>query len=316
MQSPRYYPVLFWLALATSALAFVLIGSGGTVTSTGSGMVDPGWEFTPFMLFTIHGLEKAMSSVAYFIEHSHRQLGFLVGMLALSLAYYCYRWETGYRRWIGITVLFIICIQGLLGYLRIKLNPKQGVIDITLGRDFAMVHGFFGQLTFAFLVGCTLAFSRKWVSHIQSQVSRSEEFQSLSKLVFILFLVQLTLAVLVRHYGGGLLLIAHASMAGLILLTVGVVSFKAWHLETTIVSWPVFALGIEVLLMILLGTAAWWFGGGSGAVEDNASHQQLLHRMTLATLHQWLGALTLATSLVVAMRARHHLTPSVAGGTT
>jgi hypothetical protein len=185
-----------------------------------------------------------------------------------------------------------------------------------LGRDFAMVHGFFGQVTFAFLVGCTLSFSSGWVRRPQTITKNAEEFQTLAKLLTILFLVQLTIAVLVRHYGGGLLIIAHASVAGLILLMIGVVIAKARSLGSPIVLWPVYALGIEVVMMIVLGTAAWWLGGGSGALDDNAPDLQRMHRMTLATLHQWLGALTLATSLVVAMRARHHLTPSVTGGTT
>jgi hypothetical protein len=77
------------------------------------------------------------------------------------------------------------------------------VIDASLGRDFAMVHGFFGQVTFAFLVGCTLSFSSGWVRRPQTITKNAEEFQTLAKLLTILFLVQLTIAVLVRHYGGG-----------------------------------------------------------------------------------------------------------------
>lgn len=315
MQTPRYYPGLFWLALGTSALAFILIGSGGTVTSTGVGMVDHGWTFSPFNLFTIRGFEEAIKSVGMFIEHSHRQLGYIVGMLALMLASYCLVVEQGRRRWIGVAVLAAVGLQGALGAARILLYPKAGVIDASLGRDFAMVHGFFGQVTFAFLVGCTLSFSSGWIRRPQTITNSAEEFQTLAKLLTILFLVQLTIAVLVRHYGGGLLIIAHASVAWLILLMVGVVIVKARTLGSPIVLWPVYALGIEVLMMIVLGTAAWWLGGGAGALEDNAPDLQRMHRMTLATLHQWLGALTLATSLVVAMRARHHLTPSVTGGT-
>lgn len=311
----HFYPGLFWLAVATSVLAFILIGSGGTVTSTGVGMVDHTWTFSPFNLFTIRGFEKAIESVGWFIEHSHRQLGYIVGMLALMLAGYCFVVEHGWRRWIGVGVLVAVGLQGILGAARILLFPQAGVIDASLGRDFAMVHGFFGQVTFAFLVGCTLSLSSGWARRPQTITKNAEEFQTLAKLLTILFLVQLTIAVLVRHYGGGLLIIAHASVAGLILLMVSVVIAKARRLGSSIVLWPVYALGIEVVMMIVLGTAAWWLGGGSGALDDNAPDLQRMHRMTLATLHQWLGALTLATSLVVAMRARHHLTPSVTGGT-
>lgn len=306
MTQPRYEPWLFWLAVATAGLAFILIGSGGTVTSTGSGMVDHDWSFSPVNLFTVKGFEQAIRSAAWFIEHSHRQLGYLVGMSALALAGLCYYFERGNRRWLGLAVLVAVCIQGALGAARILLNPKQGVIDVTLGRDFAMVHGYFGQLTFAFLVACTLAFSRGWINRQTETSPQAEGFQRLSNLLFIMFLIQLLLAVLVRHYGGGLLIIAHASVAGVILIMVIVASVQAYRLPGSLVKQPVYLLGIAVVLMILLGTATWWFGGGYGALSDLDAN---MHRMTLATLHQWLGALTLATSLCIMLRAKRHLIP-------
>lgn len=303
-QVARYHPGLFWLAFLTSVLTFVLIGSGGTVTSTGVGMVDEGWTFSPFNLFTVRGFENAINSVGMFIEHSHRQLGYVVGMCALALAAYCLVVEKRNRRWIGVAVLVAVCLQGALGAARILLNPKEGVLNPLLGRDYAMIHGFFGQVTFAFIAGCTLAFSRSWVGRRQDATGQAEEFQTLTKLLTILFLVQLTIAVLVRHYGGGLLLIAHASVAGLILLMVGVVVVRVRRLPSTLVKVPVYALGLEVLMMIVLGTSAWWLGAGYGALDGSTPD---LHRLTLATLHQWLGALTLATSLIVTLRSRRHL---------
>ncbi|MFO0812345.1 MAG: hypothetical protein U0796_03950 [Gemmatales bacterium] len=305
-EAPKYHAWLFWLAVATAVLAFILIGSGGTVTSTGVGMVDEGWTFSPFNLFTVRGMEQVINNLGMFIEHSHRQLGYIVGMCALALAALCYYAERGPRRWLGSAVLLAVCIQGALGAARILLNPKKGVIDPNLGRDFAMVHGYFGQLTFAFLVGCTLAFSRSWVNRQTETSQQAEPFQRLSKLLFIMFLVQLLLAVLVRHYGGGLLIIAHASVAGVILVMVLTATFQAMKLPGSLVKQPIYLLGIAVILMILLGTSAWWFGGGYGALSDLDPN---LHRVTLATLHQWLGALTLATSLVISLRAKRHLIP-------
>lgn len=305
-QTNRYHPVLFWLAFLTSVIAFVLIGSGGTVTSTGVGMVDETWSFSFLNLFTVRGFEEVIKNLGLFIEHSHRLIGFIVGVLAMLLAGLCFLYEKGKRRWIGVGVLVAVGLQGALGAARILLNNKQGVVNTLLGRDYAMIHGFFGQVTFAFLVGCTLSFSRSWVTCRRDCSLFADEFQANSKLLTILFLVQLTIAVLVRHYGGGLLIIAHASVAGLILLFVSMVVWRSRLLNSTLVRIPVLALGLEVLMMIALGTAAWWFGAGYGALEDNTPD---MHRMTLATLHQWLGALTLATSLIVTLRTHRHLIP-------
>jgi len=305
-QANRYHPALFWLALLTSVIAFVLIGSGGTVTSTGVGMVDVTWSLSFLNLFTVRGFEEVIKNLGLFIEHSHRLIGFVVGVLAMLLAGLCFVVEKDKRRWIGFGMLIAVGLQGALGAARILLNDKQGVVNTLLGRDYAMIHGFFGQVTFAFLVGCTLSFSRSWVVRRQDRSPLAEEFQTNSKLLTILFLVQLTIAVLVRHYGGGLLIIAHASVAGLILLFVSMVAWRSRLLESSLMQLPVWALGLEVLMMIALGTAAWWFGAGYGALEENVPD---MHRMTLATLHQWLGALTLATSLIVTLRAHRHLIP-------
>ena len=312
-QAHRYHPALFWLALLTSVIAFVLIGSGGTVTSTGAGMIDERWSLS-FLSLLLRGVQILKEQLALFIEHSHRLIAFIVGLLALSLAIFGWRLDRELsphffslkrqRQWIGIAVLLAVSLQGALGAARILLNSKQGVVSTLLGRDYAMIHGFFGQVTFAFLVGCTLSFSRSWVNRRQDRSPLAEEFQTNSKLLTILFLVQLTIAVLVRHYGGGLLIIAHASVAGLILLFVSMVVWRSRRLDSSLVQIPVWALGLEVLMMIALGTAAWWFGAGYGALEDNTPD---MHRMTLATLHQWLGALTLATSLIVTLRAHRHL---------
>lgn len=297
--------MLFWLALATCVIAFVLIGSGGTVTSTGVGMVDEKWTFSPFNLFTVRGFEESVKSLGMFIEHSHRQLGYIVGMLAVILACFCWALERGHRRWIGVAVLVAVGLQGALGAARILLNPKEGILNPVLGRDYAMIHGFFGQVTFAFLAACTLTFSRSWLAVRRDETPAADEFQSLTKLLTILFLVQLTIAVLVRHYGGGLLIIAHASVAGLIFLLIGLVAVRSLRVLDQMIKFPLYALGLEVIMMIVLGTAAWWFGAGYGALDGTAPD---LHRMTLATLHQWLGALTLATSVILTMRARRHLT--------
>jgi heme A synthase len=306
--APRYHPSLFCLSLLTTAVAFVLIGSGGTVTSTGVGMVDETWTFSPFKLLTVAGLEESLRHLGMFIEHSHRQIGYLVGMLAMALAALCFWLEAdrGNRRWLGMAVLLAVIIQGALGAARILFNPDRGFFSPYLGRDYAMIHGFFGQLTFTFLAMCTLGFSRSWVQGPRHVSTDAAGVYGLSMLLTVLFLVQLTIAVLVRHYGGDLLLIAHASMAGLIfVLTLALVA-KARRVPSEFVRRPVWALAALVAMMIVLGTSAWWFGAGYGALDGTSPGA---HRIALATLHQWLGALTLANSVIITMRTRRHLVP-------
>jgi hypothetical protein len=303
--SSRYHPILFWLALATSVIALVLIGSGGTVTSTGVGMVDETWKFSPFELFTIDGLEKSLVSAGMFIEHSHRQTGFIVGMLTIILAWICYRHETNARRWLGLAMLIAVSIQGSLGAARILFDPEKGVLNPRLGRDYALIHGFFGQITFAFLVACTLAFSRSWINQPRSVTSNTRGLSRLSLTVTIVFLLQLTIAVVVRHIGGNHALITHATLAGLILLLTMALLYQSAKSNVSLIQWPIWALALEVVAMIGLGVSAWYLGAGYGPLDSTPAS---LHRIVMATAHQCLGALTLATSVIITMRVRHHLT--------
>jgi hypothetical protein len=309
MTSPsKYHPLLFGLAFLTCAITLVLIGSGGTVTSTGVGMVDATWTFSPFKLFTLRGLEESIVSAGMFIEQSHRQTGFIVGMLALVLAGICFAVENGKRRWLGAGVLAAVVLQGALGAARILFNPDKGYFNTNLGRDYALIHGFFGQITFVFLAACTLAFSRSWVSHPIAPSVHAKSLSRFSTTLTVLFLLQLLVAVFVRHIGGKHLIYTHATLAGLILLLTLILLYKSGQVAVPLVQRPIWALTALVLLMVLLGISAWWFGAGQGPLDSNVAG---LHRITLATAHQCLGALTLATSLLLTLRIRRHLTPQV-----
>jgi heme a synthase len=303
--APRYHPGLFWLSLLTTVIAFILIGSGGAVTSTGMGMVDPGWSIPVQLL--MQSLEKSLEQIGLFIEHSHRLLATLVGLLSIALAWICYRHEVGQRKWLGLYAFLAIAFQGGLGAARILFDPNRGIVNPFLGRDYAMIHGFCGQAAFALLAAITLAFSRSWVQQSRQASAHAASFYGLSMLVSVLFLVQLTIAVLVRHTGGDLLLIAHASVAGLILALTLAMVVKVRPIPCSLVRRPVWALVALVAMMIVLGISAWWFGAGYGALEGNTPNH---HRVALATAHQWLGALTLATSVIATLRTKHHLLPT------
>jgi cytochrome c oxidase assembly protein subunit 15 len=262
----------------------------------------------------MQGLEVSLQQTGLFIEHSHRLLAALVGLLSIVLAVLCYVQENPRsRRWLGVIVLLAVSAQGGLGAARILFD--RGIISPLLGRDYAMVHGFVGQLTFAFLAMCTLGFSRAWVQGPRFETAHAPAMYGLGMLLTILFLVQLTIAVLVRHYGGDLLLISHASMAGMIVVVTMMLLAKALAVPGGLVRRPVWALVALVLMMIVLGTSAWWFGAGYGAVSSASPNP---HRVALATAHQWLGALTLATSVIITLRTKRHLisneTPALAEG--
>ncbi len=144
----------FWANLQLLVLTFILIGVGGGVTSTDSGMAVPDWPGTggQFMLFSpfkfwVHDMGRTL-------EHSHRLIGMAVGLAAIGAAIlgWLHAGERKWLRWLGLTILAGVVLQGLLGGFRVSDHSRL----------LAAFHGVFGQVLFALMTLCTLAWSRAW----------------------------------------------------------------------------------------------------------------------------------------------------------
>ncbi len=107
--TPRSVPR--WLhawAVLCAAATFLLLLVGQLVTSFRAGMADPIWPTEPWYLFSNYKLD-----LGYLIEHSHRILGFTVGILVAVLAYGLWLGESCPRaRNIGLVGLTLL----LVGY--------------------------------------------------------------------------------------------------------------------------------------------------------------------------------------------------------
>jgi heme a synthase len=143
-----------WSPLArfgwVGAAAFLpLILIGGLVTSTRSGMAVPDWPGSygaNMFLFP----QSLMSNPHIFLEHVHRLFGSLIGMTVLSLMVFVFVAErrAWVKWWAGI-VFFGVCVQGLIGGLRVTENSLL----------LAVAHGVFGQVVFAFAVALAVYLS-------------------------------------------------------------------------------------------------------------------------------------------------------------
>ena len=131
---------VFGFAAATAVLTLVLLLSGGQVTSHDVGMAVPDWPTTFGQnMFLFPWVDE---SLGVMIEHRHRLVGALVGMLTIGLVVLL--WTTESRKWLcwmGVLALVAVILQGVLGGLRVLQNEIYG-------REFAAVHGVFGQLFF------------------------------------------------------------------------------------------------------------------------------------------------------------------------
>ncbi len=105
--TPNSRSVPRWLhiwAIACVLATFLMLLVGQMVTSFRAGMADPVWPTEPWYLFSNYKFD-----LGYLIEHSHRIIGFAVGMMAIVLALGL--WLCGpsaAARWAGVVGLALL----------------------------------------------------------------------------------------------------------------------------------------------------------------------------------------------------------------
>jgi len=101
-----------WWAILIAALTFVLLCSGGLVTSHGVGMAVPDWPNTFGYNMFAFPLSRWVGGI--FLEHSHRVVASFVGLFTAILAGWIWVRETqGGARWFGLAG--VVLVLGLLG---------------------------------------------------------------------------------------------------------------------------------------------------------------------------------------------------------
>lgn len=138
--SLRRVAVHVW-AVLTLVATFILLCSGGIVTSKGVGMSVPDWPTTygyNMFLFPISGWVGGI-----FYEHGHRLIASFVGLMTMILAAGLLASEP--RRWVrnlGIIAFIAVCVQGLLGGLRVSLFKDEiGIFHAMLAQSFLCLLG-------------------------------------------------------------------------------------------------------------------------------------------------------------------------------
>jgi len=200
----NYNPWLHRFILVTAVATFLLLGSGGMVTSHEAGMSVPDWPNTYGYNMFLFPVSKWVGGILY--EHTHRLLASGIGLLTTVLAVWLWRKDArGWMRWLGVLAFVLVALQGVLGGLRVTLEMDQ------LG----IVHGALAQLFFVLICALALFTSRWWQTVALAHDRHSEEnaavtdrrYQSLRWLVlgttFLVFL-QLVLGATMRHQHAGL----------------------------------------------------------------------------------------------------------------
>lgn len=185
-------PVHLW-AVLTLATTFFLLCTGGLVTSKGAGMAVPDWPTTYGYNMFLFPVSRWVGGIFY--EHSHRLVASAVGLMTVILA--AWLQLTDPRAWVrrlGIAAVVTVCLQGLLGGLRVTLfSDELGIFHALLAQAFLCALGILAVAT-------SLKFLRgEWDVFNPDPVLKSLVLAT-TALVF----VQLGLGAVMRHEHAGL----------------------------------------------------------------------------------------------------------------
>jgi len=301
MSAPAYRKGLHAYAVTVAAATGCLLFIGGLVTSTGSALAVPDWPLSFGQVF------PRMTGGVLF-EHGHRLAASTVGVLTVILAIWLVRAEP--RRWVrrlGVAALVAVIAQGALGGLTVLLKLPVAV---------SVAHAGVAEIFFCLTVTIALVTSRGWLEAAERPAGRgAPSLATLGAVTVGVVYCQILIGALMRHSGAGLaipdfplsfgrlvppldsrlVLYAYAHRVGAAAVSVCVLwtAGRILRRHTDVPGLVVPALLLVALLafQIFLGAAIVW----------------TRKAVMPTTTHVVSGALILATSLVVALRARHHL---------
>ncbi len=259
-------------ALLTAWAGFLLIIAGGFVTSTGSGLAVPDWPLSYGTLFP-----PMVGGIRF--EHSHRIIAAAVGFLTLILTLWILFIEKrrSIRR-LALVAFGMVVLQGIAGGLTVLLQLPPVI---------SVLHACLGQTFFATLVLMAAVTSAKW-NKMSEQKNPRPALQRWTLATTIALYGQLVAGALLRHTrwshpliflhlaGAVVVAVVLTKSTGLILHDEHNDPLNRWaHILRTLL-FTQFLLGISTLV-------------GLG-------------RPFLATAHVAVGALLLATSVVLTAR--------------
>jgi cytochrome c oxidase assembly protein subunit 15 len=308
------------LALLSAAVTFPLIWVGGLVTSYDAGMAVPDWPTTYGYNLFAYPLASWVGDWDIFIEHGHRQLGALTGMLMITLVVTTVmcggpRW----LRWFAGGLLALVIVQGCLGGARVLLDE----------RTVALLHGCTGPVFFVTLVAFAVVTSPRYLAPPQQKV----DSQYASRLALACWgfaavcYLQLVLGALVRHvpvtstagFFRGVLLL-HLVVAGVLLAQGFLLDYQILFKQKGIVSrWTGGILLGLIVLQVALGLMTYvskysypdWMSSFQFAAQ-HVNYEKSALQALLATAHVANGSLILATAVVLSLQASRNWRPALA----
>lgn len=184
--------------------------------------------------------------------------------------------------------------QGILGGYRVRLNST----------DLAFVHGCTAQIFFGLLVALCVLTGHRWARSARD-VTDTSNLRLHASVALGLVLAQIVLGAWLRHYGTPTALGAHAGFAaavGLYAAATGSLALRRRALLPELAPSAI-ALLASVVGQVVLGVIAWWVLRPFDGIPRTVLPGQAAIRIA----HQGVGALLLASAVVLAMRSYRRL---------
>jgi len=279
-----YNPWLHRYTILVALATFLLVIAGALVTSNDAGLSVPDW---PTSFGTFH-MPRMVGGVMY--EHGHRMIAGAVGILTIILALWL--WRSDSRRWVrrlgGAAVLAVVA-QAILGGITVLhfLPPPISV-----------AHACLAQLFFCTVVSLAVFTQADWRwDETKIEDPSQPPLRRIAVGTTVAIFIQLMLGAAFRHHGLGVM--PHVGFALLVAAAV------LWLLVRVLSDFrDVPKLRRPALLLTGLLLVQLFLGGGAYVEVLQAQHepQPLPPMVTVTTAHVAVGALLLATSVVLTYR--------------
>ena len=309
------------LSVLAVCLVWPLIWVGGLVTTYDAGMAVPDWPNTYGDNLFLYPISTWLSGpFDLFIEHGHRLLGAVVGVVAIAMVVAAFLAEQrGWVRLLAVAILLAVISQGVLGGIRVVLGD----------RTVAMIHGCFGPLVFALCAIAMVVTQKSWWDRKLKSGLTVKEVLRPGKLALSLATISLGLSYTQLVFGAQLRHVAPTTSPGFFTMMV------AMHVMTAFLLWGVAKFLVLQLrrcgdltlsrsaiwllafltVQILLGVGTWvvnygwpsflqWFPGSTGFLVRAKGFVDSI----VVTAHVAVGSLILANAAIVfvqTLRRRH-----------
>ncbi len=303
------------IAVLLAVVVFPLIWVGGLVTTFDAGMAVPDWPGTYGYNMFLYPIETWLyGPFDLLVEHGHRLLGSLAGLIAIVLVAATLKTEPrGWVRVFSVVLLLMVILQGALGGVRVLLDA----------RVVAKLHGCVGPAFFASVIAFCVVTSRWWLEQAQQGpvgLGLSRRFGTWALLMLVISYLQLVIGAFIRHIevdatpGGFAHLVAMHVLTAVIIVLGTIwqwISSRRSALAGTGVRASINVLLLLVMLQFTFGLATWvvkygwpiWFADSAFA-ETYIIDEKSLFQMNVVTLHVATGSLILAFWTIHALRCR------------